>query len=145
MNQLEMAIHSTVHDFEGKTEDLAEMLGMGHQVMINKANFNNESSFFSPLQLALLQEKTGNNSINIAMQAMFTKNQSVSKSITYSLLSVSAEVGRVADKFNKAASDSVMTDREKADCIKQAKKALDAVDELLAALHAQPTGKIRAA
>lgn len=145
MNQLELAIYSTVHDFDGKTEDLALLLGMGVQILRNKANYNNEDSFFSPMQLVMLQNVTGNYSINAAFHALNKSKPSLGKSITRSLLSVADEVGSIAREFNRAADDHLFTAREKADCIKQATKVLNAAKDLVASFEEQEVGAIRAA
>lgn len=145
MNQLDLAIHSTVHDGDISTQDLADLMGMSRQILLNKANFNTENAYFSPAQLIQLQNLTSNYSINSALQAMNKSKPTTSKSITHSLLSVTDEVGRIAHEFNRAAEDNHFSEREKADCIKQASKVLNAAESLVASLHAQEVGKIRAA
>ncbi|PHS70669.1 MAG: hypothetical protein COB23_03075 [Methylophaga sp.] len=135
MNQLDLAIYDAVHDFPEGTQELADLMGMSRQILLNKANFNTENAYFSPQQLKLLQKTTKTHSINDALVAYQSKKIVGNNSITTSILNVVDSVGKAAHEVNKSVEDGIVTEREKADCLKLTNEIRKTVDELDRDLH----------
>jgi hypothetical protein len=141
MNQLDLAIYNTVHDFSEGTQALADLMGVSRQILLNKANPNTENAYFSPAQLIQIQKLTGNFSINEALTAMEGKKKPTEASFTRLLLQITDELGVAAHMVNEALDDHILTEREKADCLKQVGKVSDACDDLKQALHTQDSSR----
>lgn len=140
MNQLDLAIDSTVHDYAGGTNELAELMGMSRTILNNKACPTNENHQFHPQQLISIQRLTGNWSITdafVAAHDVWQKQNSPSaeKDVTQSLFDVAAEFGRMAEKVNEAMSDKVLTERERRDCLKEAEAMLEKCEALKSSLY----------
>lgn len=124
MNQLDLAIHSTVHDYKGGTQALADAMGMSRQILLNKACPTTENAYFSPAQMAQIQNITGNYAINDALHAMEQHRATPEKDVTSSLLGVTRNFADVVGEVTEAMADNVFTERERRQC-------LDAVNHLL--------------
>lgn len=118
MQALDSAIYSTVHDSEIKTKDLAVMLGMSHQILINKANCQCETNKFTAHELVALQKHTGSTRIAEAMCLELGLNvvSTVSEepeSLMNAMLAVVSECGDVSRVLKVAMHDGRLTNREK--------------------------------
>ncbi len=135
MNQLEIAIYNTVHDYPGGTLELAEEMCMSRQILLNKACPTTENAYFSPQQLSQLQRITNNYAINESLRVMELQPKRKSLTVTESLLDITDKLGATVHEVNQAMSDHVMTDREKAACLKKAGYIKQSADELIHSLH----------
>lgn len=138
MNQIDLTIHDTVHDFDGSTKRLAEEMGMSPTILNNKACPTNEHHQFQPNQLIKLQQVTGNWSITdvfVAERAKSETHSESSKNTVSSLFDVTVELGRLAEKINDAMSDNVLTERERRECLKEVDAMTGKCEALKAALY----------
>jgi hypothetical protein len=130
MNQLDLAIHSTVHDYADGTQALADSMGMSRQILINKACSTTENAYFSPAQMAQLQNITGNYAINDALSAMEQHRAKPEKDLTSSVLMVSKDFAGVVTEVTEAMADNVMTERERRQCLDSVNQLLDDAEQL---------------
>ncbi|EEG10283.1 phage regulatory CII family protein [Pseudogulbenkiania ferrooxidans] len=97
------AAYRMVHDFAGGTPALAELAGIGHQVLVNKVNPNNTTHHLRLDEAAQLSELTGNPVVLFAlaerlgfvcMPAMFAERPDRSPILALSgLISAHGDVG----------------------------------------------------
>lgn len=73
MQDLNQSIYSVCHDSDMKPQAIAEAMGVGYQVFLNKANTNNDTHHFTAPQLVQLQKITGSNLITTTMAALLRK------------------------------------------------------------------------
>lgn len=147
MNALDIAIDSTVHEFSGGTNELAELMGMSRTILNNKACPTNEHHQFHPQQLLQLQKLTGNWSITDALMGARdiwnsrNKPESELKNIHASMFTIAEEFGQVAHAINDAMNDSKLTERERRDCLKELDDLLGACEALKSALYREGVEK----
>lgn len=130
MNQLDLAIHSTVHDYKDGTQALADSMGMSRQILLNKACPTTENAYFSPAQMAQLQNITGNYAINDALSAMEQHRPKTQKELTESVMAVSKDFAGVVGEVAEAMKDREMTERERRQCLDAVNKLLEAAEDL---------------
>lgn len=141
MNALDLAIDATVHDYDGGTNDLAEHMGMSRTILNNKACPTNEHHQFHPQQLLQLQMQTGNWTITDAFvgarNSWMSKHQPVveQKGVHASMLGIAEHFGQVAHAVNEAMADSVLTERERRECLQELDDVFDACETLKQALY----------
>lgn len=133
MNQLDLTIHDTVHDYNGSTKSLADAMGISTTILNNKACPTNEHHQFKPNQLLKLQKVTQNWSITDVFNAERRKAEKQvdnGKDTTSSLFDMAAEFGRLAERINESMSDNILTEYERRACLKE----VDAMNEKCEAL-----------
>lgn len=130
MNQLDLAIHSTVHDFKGGTQNLADAMGMSRQILLNKACPTTENAYFAPAQLIQLQNITGNYAINDALNAMQQNSQRPEKDLTHAMMSVSRDFAVVIGDITESMEDYVMSERERRQCLNSVTQMIDECEDL---------------
>lgn len=135
MNQLDLAIHSTVHDYEGGTQSLADAMGVSRQILLNKACPTTENAHFAPAQLAQLQNITGNYSINDALQAMEQHREAQEYDLTGSMLGVSKDFAEVVGGITESMADNVMSEPERRHCLDLVETLLEDGEALKQAIH----------
>jgi hypothetical protein len=67
MDHIDQAIYDTVHNSELSAKQIAPLMGVGHQVLINTANPQTETHKMSLRESVALQLITGNHAIYRAM------------------------------------------------------------------------------
>lgn len=118
MQGIDSAIYSTVHNSAIKPKDLALLLGMSHQILINKANCQCETNKFTAHELVALQKHSGSTRIAEAMCLELGLNVVASHSgppasLMDAMLTVVSECGEVSRALKDAMSDGKLTSREK--------------------------------
>lgn len=130
MDLLDQAIYDTVHGSALGAPAIATRLGMNHQVLLNKANPQNDTHKLSVRESLAIQLMTGNHRISSAMNTLLENEAKPSPfdCVLKCALAVSKEHGDVVRSLHEALEDGRFTMREKeATCIE--------IDELIDALQ----------
>lgn len=144
MDQLDIAIHQTAHDAPGGIQMLAQAIGKGHQVLINKCNPNNDSNVLTLREAIAMMQYTSDLRILEAAAQMLgcvveRKASPAAKSISAALISAYAHEGDVTRLIQDAINDGKLTIREKAKIRDEIAGTIDALDRLRATVAASPT------
>lgn len=136
MDHIDQAIHTTVHDSDIPAKDIAQRLGMSHQVLINKANPQSEFHKLTLREALALQLITGSRRILQAMDTELSLSGGVNKSkgLLESVLAASREHGDVVRAVQEALEDNRFTLRERELCQKEIDEAVNALHELRASV-----------
>lgn len=140
MQDLEQAIYSIVHDSDMPPKRIAELVGVSYQVLLNKANPQNDTHKLTCGEALAIQIHTENHAILHAMKAALDKRDRPQKDIVRSLVDVSKEVGDVVRIVDEAAEDGKVTSTEKRRCIKEINEAINSLEILKDVL----SGELRA-
>lgn len=134
MQDLEQAAYSTVHDSDIPPKQIAELVGISYQVLLNKANPQNDTHKLTIAEALAIQIHTKNHAILHAMKAALDKRDKPQKSILRSLVDMSKEVGDVVRIVDEAAADGHIAMIEKRSCIKEINEAITSLEMLKASL-----------
>jgi len=144
MQDLNQAIYEVCHESEKTPKEIAQEMGIGYQVFLNKANSNCDSSYFSAPQLVQIQKVAGSNLITSCMAALL-RTSSQSKSIEeLCIASVVENAEAVQAAFS--ARDRLVTGREFTKIMKEIsdqRKVLDDLEDAINATNAQGQGLIK--
>ncbi len=132
MNQLDLAVHDTTHDFTQGVQELADLMGISYQVLLNKSNPNAESSYYYPHQLSRLQKITGNYAISLALAPKTKDTQINDATVSDAMLAITDAMGRVAYEIGNS---GVTTYKQRAECLKRVAVLSSEVDSLSKYLH----------
>lgn len=137
MQALSHAIHAAVHHSGITTAHLAELMGVRHQTLINKANPNGRDHRMTVDELVDLMRYTGNTRPLEVLCIMFdgkfvrTVVEPGRGSIIDAALRAAAEGGDVQRAVVDARADGRYTNRERAEIITQAQEAIAAMETLI--------------
>jgi len=132
MDHIDSAIYDTVHNTGLAPKQLASLMGMSHQVLLNKANPQCEANKFSVHELVALQKHTDSTRIAEAMclelgvNALGPVNDS-GQSVVDSVLTVVSECGDVSKTVQESLADGVLTARERSNINQNINDAIDAL------------------
>lgn len=114
MDHILQAVHDTVHDSDIKTKEIASRLGMGHQVLINKANPQCETHKITLLEAVAIQKITGSSAILRAVQVELDIPPSEEECQSYleATLHFTREFGDVVRSIEEGMKDGKLTARE---------------------------------
>ena len=127
MDQLDIAIHATVHDAELSTNDISARLGMSRQILLNKANPQSDTHKLTVREAVALQIVTCDDRINRAMQLAVPSDPGPQVPLLTSVLTVCREQGDVVRVIDEALKDGKLSLREAEMCQKE-------IDDLMHAL-----------
>lgn len=133
MDHVDQAIYDVVHNSKIPTKEIAQRLGMSHQVLINKANPQSEFHKLTLREALAVQLITGNRRIQQAMETELGLNDEKklpSKNLLESVLVASREHGDVVRAVQEALEDGRFTLREREICQKEIDDAVNALHSL---------------
>ncbi|WP_434361033.1 phage regulatory CII family protein [Parasalinivibrio latis] len=145
MDHLDTAVYSTVHDSAVPARQIAQQLGMSHQVLINKANPQSDSHKLSLREALAVQLITGNYRIHEAMAtelALQRADAPPSTSLLESVLKATAEHGDVVKAIQNALEDGVFSLRERERCQQEVNEAIRALETLRKAIVVEPLRRV---
>jgi len=140
MEDLEWAIHQTVHKRRGFSKQVAEHLGMSQQVLLNKVNPEICSSHVQVAEALKMMQFTQDLTILEVMAEMLNcKVIRVDKPravpVMSALLSVVKEHGDIGEAITEATKDGVINEIEERHIIQQIKEEREALDRLEASIR----------
>lgn len=134
MDHLYSAIGATVHDSALPAKQLASILALGHQVLLNKANENCESNKLNVHEAVALMKASGSIRILEAMalevggvQVVSTATKRPQGNILMTTLAAAREHGDVMRAVETALTDNRFTSRERETCHLEIDEAIDAL------------------
>lgn len=132
MDHIDQAIYDTVHNSELSAKQIAPLMGVGHQVLINKANPQTETHKMSLREAVALQLITGNHAIYRAMgmELSIKAKQAAPLGILESVLKAGKEHGDVLAMIHKSMEDGKLTMREQEQCQREITEAIEALMDL---------------
>lgn len=141
MDHIDQAIHSTIHESDIPAKEIAQRLGMSHQVLINKANPQSEFHKMSLREALAVQLITGSTRIHDAMAVELDVNETIpSKSVVDSILLACKEHGDVVSVVHGALEDGRFTLREREDCQREINELITALVTLRESVVKHGTG-----
>ena len=140
MEDLEWAIHQTVHKRRGFSKQVADHLGMSQQVLLNKVNPEICSSHVQVAEAVKMMQFTRDLTILEVMAEMLDcKVVKVDKPravpLMSALLGVVKEHGDIGDAISDATCDGVISEIEERHIIQQIKEEREALDKLEASIR----------
>ena len=142
MDHIDQAIYSTVHDSELSAKQIATLMGMSHQVLLNKANAQCESHKLTLREALQLQMITGNRRITEAMSVeLDTYADDIKRaapSLMESMLNAAREQGDVARAIQESLQDGKFTLREREQCQREINEAIEALKQVSRAVVSEP-------
>lgn len=132
MDHIDQAIYDTVHGSTKTAKQISSLMAMSHQVLINKANPQNETHKITLREAVTIQLITGNQSIYRAMGTELALNEEGFQpvGIMESALKAGKEHGDVISSIYEALEDGKMTMREQEKCQREITEAIDALMQL---------------
>lgn len=133
MDHIDQAIYDTVHNSDMPPKEIARRLGFNYQVLINKANPQNETHRLTLREAVAVQLLTENHSIYRAMGvelSMHSKDHGPVLGIMESALKAGKEHGEVIQSIYAALEDGRMTMREQENCQREITEAIEALMQL---------------
>jgi Phage regulatory protein CII (CP76). len=132
MDHIDSAIYDTVHNSGLAPKQLAELMGMSHQVLLNKANPQCEANKFSVHELMALQRHALSTRIVEAMCLELGFNalgpvKAKAESLMDAMLTVVAECGDVSRAVHDSLEDGKLTNRERNEMQREINEAIDAL------------------
>lgn len=144
MDSLDRAIYDIVHNSDITAKGIADRLGLSHQILLNKANPNNDSHKMTVRESFAIQVITGNQAVVNAMQAELTlsKRKTAPASVLACVLNAGKEHGDVLESIQLALEDDVITESEKVGIFKEIDEAEESLGSLREAVmsHGKPLG-----
>ena len=136
MDNLDKAIHNTFYHSQMKAKAIAIEMGIGYQVLVNKANPHTDSHKLTCREALQMQLITGNqailtamtNTLNIASKEATDTLPKVG--VLESVLLAGKEHGDVLRSITEAMADGRFTLREQEDCQHEITEAMDALTQL---------------
>jgi len=135
MDNLDTAIHNTLHQSTLCAKAISSEMGIVHQVLVNKANPQTDSHKLTCREALEMQLITGNHAILTAMtNELNVATKSVDDQpcvgILESVLAAGKEHGDVLRLITDALADGRFTLREQEDCQREITEAIDALTQL---------------
>jgi hypothetical protein len=136
MDNLDTAIHNTLHQSTLCAKAISSEMGIVHQVLVNKANPHTDSHKLTCREALEMQLITGNHAILTAMTNTLniasrdTANAQPHVGVLESVLMAGKEHGDVLRTITDALSDGRFTLREQEDCQREITEAIAALTQL---------------
>ena len=135
MDQIDIAVHDTLHNSGMEPKKIADNMGMGHQILLNKANPNSEFHKLTLREAIGLMKITGSTRILDAMAAELgvdkpTQEKLPIPGVLEAVLVATAEHGDVVNVIRQSLADGRFTLREKESCQKEIGEAMEALSIL---------------
>lgn len=132
MDQLDQAIYDTIHNSDLSAKEIAQRLGMGHQVLLNKANPQNETHKLTVRESLAIQLITGNHRIHSAMgtELEIANAEGEDRHLMEVMLFSCKEHGDVVSAIYSAIEDGRFTFRERETCLKEVDEAINSLNAL---------------
>ncbi len=129
MDHIDQALYDLVHNSDMSAKEISSLLGVGHQVLINKANPQTETHKMTLREAVAIQLITGNHAIYRAMgMELSIKAKKVETlGILESVLNAGKEHGDVLAMIHKAMADGKMTMREQEQCQREITEAIESL------------------
>jgi len=129
LDHFKQSIYDLVHKSDTSCTEIAEILSMKHQVLINKANPNNTKNWLSVNELHAIQLITGNDVVLRAMQAELVLHtlKDAPCSILEAMISNGKECGDVFGAVQNALADNRLTERERSDILRELNEAKESL------------------
>lgn len=135
MDQLDHAIYATAHKTKDTCKKLATQMGMSHQVLLNKVNFNNETHHLTLRESIALQLHTGDKQI---LHASASELGSIVQeeqgppgiSLTEATLNIGVEFGELMSSIRESIADGRVTEQERALVRKEMLDVIRAANDL---------------
>lgn len=145
MQNLDIAITETIHNSDISAKEIAERMGKSHQVLLNKANPNNDTHHLTLHEGAAAIKATGNMAILDALSSMFGYGDYAQKPKTEcmieALLNAMKENADIGLAVHSAVMDGKLTVTEKNEIIREIREAKTALIDLEKAVQATEVGK----
>ena len=136
MDNLDKAIHNTLHKSDLCAKAISCEMGIVHQVLVNKANPHSDSHKLTCREALEMQLITGNHSILTAMTNALSiaskeaADTQANVGVLESVLLAGKEHGDVLRSITEAMADGRFTLREQEDCQREITEAIDALIQL---------------
>ena len=145
MDQLDIANHDTAHRSGVDIARLADQMGVGYQVLINKVNWSTEQNKLTQREALAMQLVTNTRHIireecRILGGEFVQREDSDRLDVTTAVLQSAAEHGDVGRTISDALGDGVITVREEAEIKKQITEAREALAQLMLAIQGKNRG-----
>jgi hypothetical protein len=129
LNHFKQSIYDLVHKSEKSCTEIAEILGMHRQILINKANPNNVKNWMTVNELHAIQLITGNDVVLRAMQSELVLHtlKDAPVSILEAMISNGKECGDVFAVVQNALADNRLTERERSDILRELNEAKESL------------------
>lgn len=147
MDNLDTAIHNTLHKSNLCAKAISSEMGIVHQVLVNKANPQTDSHKLTVREALQMQLITGNYAIHTAMtnELNLASKQSVAPKpqlgVLESVLLAGKEHGDVLRSITEAMADGRFTLREQEDCQREITEAIEALTQLRESILAHGKAK----
>jgi len=142
MQDLNEAIYAVCHQSEKAPKEIAQEMGIGYQVFLNKANSNCDSSYFSAPQLVQIQKVTSSNLITSCMAALLRTSSQSSQSKSIEELCIASVVENAeAVQAAFSARDRLVTGREFTKIMKEISDQRKVLDDLEDAIKNATAGQ----
>ncbi len=147
MDQLDKAVHNTAHNSGLDPEIVARIIGVGHQVFLNKTNPTNDRNKLTLREAVAMILATGNAEIvqvmaHIAGGEFVPKAPEVTPGVMAAVLKVVSEQGDVSRAIAGALSDGRISCREGHQITQEIDQAMDALRSLRVAVGDVVMGKV---
>ena len=135
MDKLDLIIYETAHNSSYSLAELAEKMGVGQQVLINKVNYNNETNKLSLKEAVSMMQVTEDVSILKGLAWEFgykltPVDQTPEMSLLSAIVNVSADHGKVHQTIEAAFLDKKITPRELRQITEEINNAIEAYHTL---------------
>lgn len=142
LDQLDIAIHETAHRAPGGLPALARTMGLNEQVLRNKVNPTTDSNKLNVREMLAIIDIANDDQILRVLASMRgyrleSNTQADAPGIVSAMLAADAEHGDVPRAISESIADGKLTERERANIIKQINEARARLDVLSSTvLHA---------
>lgn len=148
MDQLDIAVHNTAHNFDGGVPRLAKIMGKGEQVLRNKCNPNNDDSKLTLREALGMMLVTGDvqilecvaSELNYQVVPLEAKREI---GLLEAVLKTASECGDVHQAIQDALQDGSITPRELHRIIQEIGEARDALCVLEQSAKAMAQPKVK--
>jgi len=135
MDNLDTAIHNTLHQSNLCAKAISSEMGIVHQVLVNKANPHTDSHKLTCREALEIQLITGNYAIHTAMTNVLNVADKATADtpklgILESVLLAGKEHGDVLRSITDAMADGRFTLREQEECQREITEAIEALTQL---------------
>lgn len=132
MEQIEQAVYDTIHNSEMSTAQIAQMMGMGAQVLRNKASATNDTHKLSLLEAIAIVRITGDTSIvrAINLETEGVGKSDESKTVFSAVMDAGVNQGELLSVINESLDDGIITVRENEKCQRQIQIIIESFEQL---------------
>jgi hypothetical protein len=145
MQDIDRAITETIHNSDISAKEIAEGTGKSHQVLLNKANPNNDTHHLTLHEAVAVIKLTGNTAILDALNSIFGYGEYARKPKTEllidALLNAIKENADVSIAIRASVADGKLSATEKTEVLREIREAKDALIDLERSVQATEVGK----